>query len=336
MYSIGYTSFAMAFVDQLDCVVTAGKGGNGVVRWRHEKGKEFSGPSGGNGGKGGDVYAVAVRDIGILARYQRDAKFKAGSGNDGFKDSKQGKSGDDFELSVPIGSVIQNRETGEVYELLGEGDRVMLAKGGRGGLGNEHFKSSINTRPEEQTNGELGESFSIHIELQIIADAGLVGLPNAGKSSLLNVLTRAGAKVGDYAFTTLSPNLGDCFGYIIADIPGLIEGAAEGKGLGHEFLRHIKRTKVILHCVGLDNQEPLVSYTTVRDELAAYDQSLATKPELIILTKADVVTKNDAAKVSEMFVGMGKAVVVVSIIDDVSIKVLRDSVVSFIREYIRG
>lgn len=326
----------MAFVDQLDCVVTAGKGGNGVVRWRHEKGKEFSGPSGGNGGKGGDVYAVAVRDIGILARYQRDAQFNAGSGNDGFKDSKQGKSGDDFELSVPIGSVIQNRETGEVYELLGEGDRVMLAKGGRGGLGNEHFKSSVNTRPEEQTNGELGESFSIHIELQIIADAGLVGLPNAGKSSLLNVLTRAGAKVGDYAFTTLSPNLGDCFGYILADIPGLIEGAAEGKGLGHEFLRHIKRTKVILHCVGLDNQEPLASYTTVRDELAAYDQSLATKPELIILTKADVVTKSDAAKVADMFVGMGKAVVVVSIIDDVSIKVLRDSVIGFIREHISG
>lgn len=326
----------MAFVDQLDCVVTAGKGGNGVVRWRHEKGKEFSGPSGGNGGKGGDVYAVAVRDIGILARYQRDAQFNAGSGNDGFKDSKQGKSGDDFELSVPIGSVIQNRETGEVYELLGEGDRVMLAKGGRGGLGNEHFKSSVNTRPEEQTNGEPGESFSIHIELQIIADAGLVGLPNAGKSSLLNVLTRAGAKVGDYAFTTLSPNLGDCFGYILADIPGLIEGAAEGKGLGHEFLRHIKRTKVILHCVGLDNQEPLASYTTVRDELAAYDQSLATKPELIILTKADVVTKSDAAKVADMFVGMGKAVVVVSIIDDVSIKVLRDSVVAFIREHISG
>lgn len=320
----------MAFIDELECTITAGRGGSGVTRWRHEKGKEYSGPSGGNGGKGGDVYAVAIRDIGILSRYQRDSIFEAENGDDGFKDSKQGKSGDDFELKLPIGSVIKNLDTGEVYELLNEGDKVMLAKGGRGGLGNEHFKSSVNTRPDENTNGEKGESFKLKIELELIADAGFVGLPNAGKSSLLNVLTRADAKVGDYAFTTLSPNLGAYYGYVLADIPGLIEGAAEGKGLGHAFLRHIKRTKVILHCVALDNPEPLLDYETVRKELEAYDTVLAEKPELIILTKSDTVDEKTIKAKTTLFTKKKKKVITVSVLDDESVKKLRDTVVAFI------
>ncbi len=320
----------MAFIDELECTITAGRGGSGVTRWRHEKGKEYSGPSGGNGGKGGDIYAVAIRDIGILARYQQGALFEAQKGDDGFKDSKQGKSGEDFEIQLPIGSVIRNIDTGEVYELLNEGDKVMLAKGGRGGLGNEHFKSSVNTRPDENTNGEKGESFKLKIELELIADAGFVGLPNAGKSSLLNVLTRADAKVGDYAFTTLSPNLGACYGYVLADIPGLIEGAAEGKGLGHAFLRHIKRTKVILHCVALDNPEPLADYETVRKELEAYDTVLALKPELIILTKSDTVDEKTIKAKTSLFTKKKKKVIIVSVLDDEAVKKLRDTVVAFI------
>lgn len=314
----------MALIDELRFHAKGGDGGNGVVRWLHLKGKEYSGPAGGNGGKGGDVYARAVSDISILARYTGSKSFRAGRGQDGQNRSRHGKGGEDITIDVPVGSVIKNLSTGEVFDLSAVGDRVMLLAGGRGGAGNEHFKSSVNQRPEESQPGQAGQEADFALELRLVADAGLIGLPNAGKSSLLNTLTNAKAAVGAYAFTTLDPNLGAMFGRILADIPGLIEGASSGKGLGHKFLRHIKRTRALLHCISLESEDPFADYGVVRKELAAYDEELSRKPEIVILTKADMKSLAEIASIVETFKTRGISAHPVSILDDESVKSLRD------------
>lgn len=322
----------MAFVDELTIQAKAGKGGDGVVRWLHLKGKEYSGAAGGNGGNGGDVYIRGVRDIGLLARYRGEKVFKAGDGLPGENDHRHGAQGDDFVIDLPIGSVVTNKETGETHELLEEGEQKMVLKGGRGGAGNAVFKSSVNQTPTESTPGARGEEAELYIELRLFADAGLIGLPNAGKTSLLNALTGAGAKVGAYAFTTLDPNLGALYGFVLADIPGLIEGASEGKGLGFKFLRHIARTRLLLHCVSLENENPMEVYKTVRDELSRFDDgSLADKPELIILTKEDTRSPAEVKRIGEEFKALGREVATVTILDDVSVKQLQDTVVRALR-----
>ncbi|MBX4206136.1 GTPase ObgE [Candidatus Microgenomates bacterium] len=321
----------MAFIDELTFYAKAGKGGNGVVRWRHEKGKEFSGAAGGNGGGGGDVYAHAVRDIHLLAKYKHKKEFEAGNGEDGKRSSMHGGNGDHMVIDLPIGSIITNQETGKKYSLLKEGEKILLLKGGRGGLGNEHFKASTNTTPKEWTPGKPGEEGNFYIELELVADAGFVGLPNAGKSSLLNELTNAKSKVASYAFTTLDPSLGNMEGYILADIPGLIEGASEGKGLGHKFLRHIKRTKFIMHCLSLENEDLNVIYKGIRKELKNYGGSLDKKPEIIILTKTDATTHERIVKETTSFKKKHEHVFSVSILDDVSIKHLKDNLVKIFR-----
>lgn len=289
------------FVDELTLTAKAGNGGNGVVRWRREKFIPFGGPAGGNGGRGGSVYLRAVRDLGMLAKYTGIKEFGAQNGEPGEKRSRYGKDGEDLVIDVPLGATVTERERGRVYTFTEEGQTHCVLKGGRGGLGNEHFKSATNRTPDVATLGKKGESGTFDIVLSLIVDVGLVGFPNAGKSTLLNALTNAHAKVDSYPFTTVEPHLGELFGFIIADIPGLIEGASEGKGLGHKFLRHIERTKMILHCISFESTDMVATYTSIRHELERFNSTLLKKEEWIILTKSDLVDDSVIEKTASLF-----------------------------------
>jgi GTPase len=293
------------FVDEITIKAIAGRGGDGVVRWRHEKGIALGGPAGGNGGRGGDIYMRAVRDVALLAKYTGTKEFRAQNGAAGEKRSKYGKNGDDLYIEVPVGAVVTDVERGRVYRFDAVDTIERVLKGGRGGLGNEYFKSSINRSPEESTKGKQGEKGIFTIELSLIVDVGLIGLPNAGKSTLINALTNTKARVGAYPFTTVEPHLGELYGYIIADIPGLIEGASDGKGLGHKFLRHVARTKMLLHCVSFEHDDPFAEYQKIRKELEEYDPSLLEKEEWIVLTKGDLVDADTKNKVSSLFTSQG-------------------------------
>ncbi len=339
----------MALIDELKFHAKAGKGGDGVVRWRREKFIPMGGPAGGNGGRGGDVYIQAVRDNQLLSQYRHVDHFAAHDGEAGGSRSLHGKNGDDVMISLPIGSIVTNKATGEKLQLLTEGEKIKILQGGNGGHGNEHYKSSTNVAPKEWSPGRAGDEADFFVELELIADAGLIGLPNAGKSSLLNSLTRAKAKVGDYAFTTLDPNLGDCFGYILADIPGLIEGASEGKGLGVRFLKHIKRTKALVHLVSFENELAATGgmmkvYKEIRGELKKYDKNLgfekgeglADKEEIILLTKTDVLPEDEKEKIiakkMKEFEKLGGKVYTISLYDDASVKVFADEIVRFLKK----
>ncbi len=319
----------MAFIDEVQLKLKAGKGGDGVVRWRQEKYKPMAGPSGGNGGKGGNLYAETIDDLAYLSYYRYKKDFNAEDGQAGGNNSREGRDGEDIVLRFPRGTVLTNKETGESYELTKNSERILILKGGRGGLGNEHFKASTNTTPYEWTPGTLGEQADFSVELKLFADAGFVGLPSVGKSTLLNALTNARSKVGAYHFTTLEPHLGALDSYILADIPGLINGASQGKGLGHKFLRHLARTKLLVHLVALDHEDPLAAYREIRGELEQYGSGLAEKQEIILLTKQDMVDEQRVQEVTDEFTKhIAKPIYVMSAYDDSSIsdfkKVLLD------------
>lgn len=323
----------MAFVDEVTIKASAGKGGDGVVRWLHLKGKEKAGPAGGNGGRGGDVILEGVRDLGALAAFRYLKSVRAQNGQSGSNNNKYGADGAPAVLKVPVGTVATDLATGQVYEILEEGDQQVVYKGGAGGLGNAHFKGATNQNPKDSTPGRQGQSGQLSITLKIIADVGFVGYPNAGKSSLLNALTRARSKVGAYPFTTLDPHLGDFYGFLLADIPGLIEGASAGRGLGSKFLRHVERTKYIAHLVSAEQENVAEAYASIRGELEAFGQELSGKPEIVVLSKVDSVSEEEVeAKRKALAEASGKDVYVVSILDDALLKSFSDSLSQLLSE----
>lgn len=313
------------FVDELTITAAAGDGGEGVVRWRQEKFKPRGGPAGGNGGRGGDVYLRAVRDSNRLSKYTGKPEFIAKSGQEGRGLSQHGADAKDLYIDIPVGSRVTDVDRGYTYTFTTVGETVRILRGGSGGLGNEYFKSSTNRSPQQATKGKSGERGTFKIEVVLVVDVGLIGLPNAGKSSLLSELTNATPAVGSYPFTTLEPHIGDLQGLTIADIPGLIAGAAEGKGLGHKFLRHITRTNMLLHLVSLESTDPVSDYYTIRKELSAYDKKLSEIKEWIILSKKDVVDKEYISNTKIEFDKISNRVFVLSILDDESITELTEA-----------
>lgn len=278
------------FIDTAKVFIQAGKGGNGAVSFRHEIYVDKGGPDGGDGGHGGDVIFEASENLNTLIDFRYKPELKAEVGGNGSKANRHGKSGQDLVVKVPMGTLV--KRGGEIIaDLTHNGQRIVIAKGGDGGFGNAHFKSSVRQTPRMAELGEAGETFEAELELKLLADVGLVGFPNAGKSTFLSVVSNARPEIADYAFTTLTPNLGvadvDDGSLLIADIPGLIEGASEGKGLGDAFLRHVERTAVLLHLIDVYTDDIASAYTTIRRELQSYSPDLATRPEVVALTKIE-------------------------------------------------
>ena len=289
----------MKFVDEAYIDISAGYGGNGCVSFRHEKYKEFGGPNGGDGGRGGHVFAFADINLNTLVDYRYSRRHDAKRGQHGMGSDMFGAAGDDVTLKMPVGTIITDAETGEVlYELLVPGETIMIAKGGDGGFGNMRFKSAINRAPRQKTPGWLGEKKELKLELKVLADVGLLGMPNAGKSTFIAAVSNARPKIADYPFTTLHPNLGVVRvgpeqSFVVADVPGLIEGASEGAGLGHLFLRHLQRTRLLLHVVNFapfdENVDPVQQAKAIVAELKKYDPGLYNKPRWLVLNKLDMV-----------------------------------------------
>ncbi|OGN00586.1 MAG: Obg family GTPase CgtA [Candidatus Yanofskybacteria bacterium RIFCSPHIGHO2_01_FULL_41_27] len=318
-------------IDDLTIRIKAGKGGNGIIAFNKNKGA--LGPTGGRGGNGGDIYFIGVSDLGALNALRNTKVFHAEDGKNGRHQLNDGTAGEDMIIQIPVGTVIHNLTTGTSpersregtqrasasygtsQEIVRVGEQILAAKGGHGGKGNFLFRGPHSTSPMRFQEGLPGEQFNIRLELKMIADVGLIGLPNVGKSSLLNELTKAKSKVANYHFTTLEPHLGSYYGLILADIPGLIEGASEGKGLGVKFLRHIERTRVLFHLVSAESEDPVKDYKSIRNELGAYNKALLEKDEYLFLSKTDLldakIIKGKLAKLKKL----NKKAVVLSIHD---------------------
>jgi GTP-binding protein len=288
----------MKFLDQAKIYIKAGNGGSGSASFRREKFIEYGGPDGGDGGDGGSIIFESERNLNTLIDFRYSQHFKAEFGHDGSKRKKTGAGGKDLIIKVPVGTQLYEEDNNTlIYDFIKNKEKYLVAAGGKGGLGNVRFKSSVNRAPKKKTKGKLGEEFWIWLQLKVIADIGIIGLPNAGKSSLLSSLTRAKPKIASYPFTTLDPNLGVSYynnkEVTLADIPGLVEGAHQGVGLGDKFLRHIERCKVLVHLIDLSEDDLLENYLKVRNELSKYSEDLAKKRELIIFNKMDLFDKNE-------------------------------------------
>ncbi len=296
----------MKFLDRAKIFLKAGDGGDGCLSFRREKFIEFGGPDGGDGGKGGDIIVKGVKDVNTLIDYRYNQHFRAKRGENGMGSNKYGAGGDDLILKVPVGTEVLY-EDGEtvIVDVTEEGQTFVIAKGGEGGRGNNKFKSSTNQAPRRADKGEAGEELWVWLQLKLIADVGLIGLPNAGKSTFLSVTTRAKPKIADYPFTTLIPQLGvvrfNSEEFIIADIPGLIEGAHYGRGLGDRFLAHVERCSALIHLVDITQEDPLEAYKILRNELCSYSNEMGQKTEIVVLNKIDAIDGNEAQKIKKKF-----------------------------------
>jgi len=308
-------------IDDVTIRISAGNGGRGAVAFNTNM--KSLGPAGGSGGNGGSVYAVGVSDISALRQFRFRKELEAENGRDGRGQFLDGHDGKDITLRVPVGTVIHNLATGTEVSVQKTGEQVLVAKGGHGGRGNFHFRSSRNPSPTGFQPGLPGEQFEFRFELKLIADVGFVGLPNAGKSSMLNQLTNAQSKVANYAFTTLEPNLGTYYELILADIPGLIEGSSGGKGLGIKFLRHIERTGILFHFVSSESLDPEKDYKTIRKELGSYNKELLKKPEYLFLSKSDMVDKATLKEKSEILKRLNPKFAAISIHDAESMEKMK-------------
>lgn len=307
----------MKFIDEAKIFVKAGDGGNGIATFRREKYIPMGGPNGGDGGRGGSVFVIADRNINTLVDYRYTRKFFAQRGENGGSADCYGKGGDDIVLRVPVGTVISDLNTGEVVADLNAHDKkILIAKGGKGGLGNTHFKSSTNRAPRQCTKGDPGEEFELNLELRVLADVGLLGMPNAGKSTLIRAISAARPKVADYPFTTLHPNLGVVRvdaekSFVVADVPGLIEGAADGAGLGIRFLKHLQRTRILLHIVDIapldPDADPVHDAKAIVDELIKHDPTLGSKPRWLVMNKLDLIDEEERQARMDEFVAAYKA-----------------------------
>ena len=326
----------MKFLDQAKIFVKAGDGGSGSASFRREKFIEFGGPDGGDGGRGGSIICVADKNLNTLIDFRYQQHFKAEKGQDGKGKKKTGKSGKDLILKVPVGTQILEEDNNTLIEDLTKSEKkINIANGGKGGLGNVRFKSSTNRSPRKKTDGENGESFWIWLQLKVIADIGIVGMPNSGKSSLLSVLTSARPKIANYPFTTINPSLGvanyNNKEVILADIPGLIEGAHEGIGLGDKFLRHIERCNNILHLIDITNNNLLEDYSKVRKELFKYSNKLTKKKEIIVFNKIDMVNNEEINKKIDIFnKKVKKKIYTISALKHKGLKTLKEILVSYV------
>ena len=332
----------MKFIDTAKIKISSGKGGNGIVAWRREKFEPRGGPAGGDGGRGGSVYIEADSSLGTLLDFKYKSIFKAEDGENGGSKNKTGKSGKDFIIKVPIGTIIRDTITKEIIaDLIHAKQRVLVAEGGRGGKGNTHFATSSRQAPHFCEPGVAAIERELELELKLIAEVGIIGMPNAGKSTLISVISSAKPKIADYPFTTLAPNLGvvrkpDGDGIVVADIPGLIKGASEGTGLGHDFMRHVERTKLLVHIIdaaAANGTEPLDAYEIIQQELKAYEKLLLKKKQLLVLNKTDLLSEEECKKLEQKFKKKKLNPILISAVTKKNISVMLNKLFPLLEKY---